>query len=52
MLVDPTAFALLALARAFAVHRRGPLLLATLLLFAAAKETALIGGGLWGFLGG
>ena len=42
MLVDPAAFALLALALAFAVHRRGPLLLATLLLFAATKETALI----------
>ena len=43
MLVDPAAFALLALALAFAVHRRGPLLLATLLLCAATKETALIG---------
>jgi hypothetical protein len=45
MLVDPAAFALLALALALAVHRRGPLLLATLLVFAATKETALIGAG-------
>jgi len=52
MLVDPAAFALLALALGAAAHRRGPLLLATLLLFAATKETALIGaafGVFWAF---
>jgi hypothetical protein len=52
MLVDPAAFALLALALALAVHRRGALLLATLLVFAATKETALIGAGFgvfWAF---
>jgi hypothetical protein len=52
MLVDPAAFALLALALGAAIHRRGPLLLAILLLFAATKETALIGavfGVFWAF---
>lgn len=52
MLVDPVSFALLALALGCAVHRRGPLLLATLLIFAAMKETALVGaafGIFWAF---
>jgi hypothetical protein len=52
MLVDPESFALLALALALAVHRRGLLLLVTLLIFAATKETAFIGaifGVIWAF---
>jgi hypothetical protein len=44
MLVDPLAIALLTLTMACAVHRRGPLLVLTLLALAVTKETALLGG--------
>lgn len=43
LLVDPLAFALLALALGCVVHRRGGLLLIALVLMALDKETALFG---------